>query len=136
MFGEGGGRILKELGFERIVFGTVFLDSDEKCSELEPIVTIEAGPADLEAATVELGREEEDFTTGLLGLAVCREARGGLGEGEESGGKSGSGGSGGMEPSPAVKRDGNRAEALLEGNQGFAIYLSCVLNVVPMFYQY
>ena len=29
-----------------------------------------------------------------------------------------------MEPSPAVKCDGDRAEALLEGNQGFAIHCS------------
>ncbi|KAG2322038.1 hypothetical protein Bca52824_015251 [Brassica carinata] len=82
---------------------------------LEELVSIGAGLERIEPATV---LEVEGFAAGRLDLAVCDEAREGLGEAEERGGKSGSGGSGGrggmrLELSPVERRGGDRAETPL-----------------------
>lgn len=61
--------------------------------DLEKLVEEEAGPVSLEPAAV-FG--VKDFVAGLEGLPVCDENRGDLGGTEPRGGKSGSGGSGGL----------------------------------------
>lgn len=114
-----GGSILKFSWLR----GTVF--PDLRFTELEDTVGLEAEAPRADTATV-LGTGS--FATGRLDLAVCNEKRLGLGEEEPRGGKgsSGSGGSGGWGGgrglSPEVKHGGDGAEALLCGNQGFAIY--------------
>ena len=73
---------MKFLGFE----ATVFLDPGRKRTDPDTVVRLGAESSKLGPAVVELVRGKEDFTTGLFNLAVCREARGDLGEEDESGG--------------------------------------------------